>query len=78
MIGPELIMALNNRSNHYDDMQMEMAIQRSGNHYLEEMTYEEMLALQEQIGNVNIGLSEEEINAIPIKRVFTKETCTVC
>eukprot|EP00828_Plagiopyla_frontata_P010119 TRINITY_DN15303_c0_g1_i1.p4 TRINITY_DN15303_c0_g1~~TRINITY_DN15303_c0_g1_i1.p4 ORF type:complete len:108 (+),score=17.60 TRINITY_DN15303_c0_g1_i1:498-821(+) len=49
----------------------------------DQMTYEQLLELQEQIGYVNKGLTEEEIDKIPTveyspNEQFDQDICAVC
>ena len=43
-----------------------------------EMTYEELLALGEQIGSVSKGLSLEEIGKLKSERVTCSHVCSIC
>ena len=42
------------------------------------MTYEEMLALSEQLGNVPTGLTSEEFRQIPVCVVREETACSIC
>lgn len=44
-----------------------------------DLNYEELLELQERIGFVSMGLTDEEIEAIPIVAIKnTEENCAIC
>jgi Ring finger domain len=43
-----------------------------------EYTYEELLQLEEQIGNVSKGLTPEEISRICREKVLTATNCSIC
>ena len=49
---------------------------------VDNMSYEELLALEERMGNVNKGLTEETINKIPTEKFsrykFTDDKCIIC
>ena len=44
----------------------------------DEMTYEQLMQLQEEIGSVNVGMSEEQIRMIPTIRASREESCAIC
>lgn len=43
-----------------------------------EMTYEELLALGEQIGTVSKGFSEEELEKLQQEKLESPQTCCIC
>ena len=49
---------------------------------VDNMSYEELLALEERMGNVNKGLTKEQINKIPTEKFsrykFTDDKCIIC
>ena len=49
---------------------------------VDNMSYEELLALEERMGNVNKGLTQETINKIPTEKFsrykFTDDKCIIC
>mmetsp|Transcript_7969 Transcript_7969/g.24014 ORF Transcript_7969/g.24014 Transcript_7969/m.24014 type:complete len:363 (+) Transcript_7969:77-1165(+) len=54
--------------------------------YFDDLTYEEMLALEEHMGKVTKGISKEDLAKIPIERIESthgkktdeERTCTIC
>ena len=44
----------------------------------QELTYENLLSLQDRIGYVKVGLSEEEIQRIGISTLDQPDTCSIC
>ena len=44
----------------------------------QDMTYENLLSLQEKIGFVKIGLTDEQIQDIPISKLDELDTCSIC
>ena len=44
----------------------------------QEFTYESLLSLQEEIGYVKVGLSDEEIQGIAISNLDQPDTCSIC
>ena len=65
-----------------ESMQLALALAESRNASGEPnpdtMTYEELLALEERIGKVEIGLSEAEIESLPPQLSQGGEICTIC
>ena len=65
-------------------MSMMMGLPRRSEEYpnVDNMSYEELLALEERIGNVNKGLSKEKIDKLPrekfIKNKFSDDKCIIC
>ncbi|OMJ94621.1 hypothetical protein SteCoe_2108 [Stentor coeruleus] len=45
---------------------------------LDNMTYEDILKLEEKIGSVNVGLTELEISSIPMTNLEKPDTCSIC
>ena len=49
---------------------------------VDNMSYEELLALEERMGNVNKGLSQEKLDKIPTQKFsrykFTDDKCIIC
>ncbi|OMJ95455.1 hypothetical protein SteCoe_1223 [Stentor coeruleus] len=45
---------------------------------LDNMTYEDILKLEEKIGSVNVGLTESEISSIPTTSLDKPDTCSIC
>lgn len=41
-------------------------------------TYEDLLSLQETIGFVKVGLSEDNIQSIPVKNLDDNMVCSIC
>ena len=82
----------NYNHNNYDDYDdgAEYAIQAVEQQIMDEicpnpdkMTYEQLLAMEEKVGNVNKGLTKEKINKIPIiyfKKSYSKDNnkCIIC
>ena len=81
----------NNYNNYYDDDEgAEYAIQAVEQQIMDEicpnpdkMTYEQLLAMEEKVGNVNKGLNIEKINKIPVvnfKKNYYKDNnkCVIC
>ena len=44
----------------------------------DDMDYEELLRLGEEIGHVNVGLSEEQISSIPVVPIEEEQSCSIC
>ena len=44
----------------------------------QDYTYESLLLLEEKIGYVKIGLSDEQIQSIPISKFEALDTCSIC
>lgn len=60
---------------------MSIAMQYQNGIYIDtdNMTYEELLQLEEQIGNVSKGISTEQFQKIPvIEANGSEEVCSVC
>ena len=81
----------NNYNNYYDDDEgAEYAIQAVEQQIMDEicpnpdkMSYEQLLELEEGVGNVNKGLSKDQINKIPVKpfhKTFFEDNsqCIIC
>jgi len=81
----------NNNNNYYDDDDgAEYAIQAVEQQIMDEicpnpdkMTYEQLLAMEEKVGNVNKGLNKDKINKIPVvnfKKNYYKDNnkCVIC
>ena len=80
-----------NNNNYYDDdAGAALAIQAVEQQIMDEicpnpdkMTYEQLLAMEEKVGNVNKGLNKDKINKIPIvnfKKNYYKDNnkCVIC
>ena len=68
------------RKQHYRfemDAVIKMSMQANPEHH-EDLTYEELLKLEESIGNVNIGFKDEEIDMIAETILENPETCSIC
>lgn len=65
-----------------ENLQLALALAESRNESGEPnpdaMTYEELLALEEKMGKVEVGLSEAEIESLPSKKAQGGEICTIC
>lgn len=59
------------------DSAIKMSLTEHGSHH-QDFTYENLLLLQEQIGFVNVGLSDEEIKAIGICTLDEPDICSIC
>ena len=65
-------------------MSMLMGLRRREEDYpnVDNMSYEELLALEERMGNVSKGLTKEQIDKLPnekfIKKKFTDDKCIIC
>jgi chromosome segregation ATPase len=63
---------------------MSMLLRRSENNYpnVDNMSYEELLALEERMGNVKKGLTKEQIEKLPrdkyVKNKFIEDKCIIC
>ena len=63
---------------------MSMILRRSENNYpnVDNMSYEELLALEERMGNVSKGLTKEQIDKLPkekfVKKKYTDDKCIIC
>ena len=63
---------------------MSMILRRSENNYpnVDNMSYEELLALEERMGNVKKGLTKEQIEKLPkdkyVKNKFIEDKCIIC
>jgi chromosome segregation ATPase len=63
---------------------MSMILRRSENNYpnVDNMSYEELLALEERMGNVKKGLTKEQIEKLPkdkyVKNKFLEDKCIIC
>ena len=63
---------------------MSMILRRSENNYpnVDNMSYEELLALEERMGNVKKGLTKEQIEKLPrdkfVKNTFIEDKCIIC
>eukprot|EP00358_Blepharisma_japonicum_P004720 CAMPEP_0202947632 /NCGR_PEP_ID=MMETSP1395-20130829/11782_1 /ASSEMBLY_ACC=CAM_ASM_000871 /TAXON_ID=5961 /ORGANISM="Blepharisma japonicum, Strain Stock R1072" /LENGTH=126 /DNA_ID=CAMNT_0049649051 /DNA_START=371 /DNA_END=748 /DNA_ORIENTATION=+ len=42
------------------------------------MTYEQLLALEERIGNVPVGLNEDQMNELPVVPLAAENMCSIC
>ena len=68
------------RDQHYRfemDAVIKMSMQANPEHH-EDFTYEELLKLEESIGNVNVGFKDEDIDKIPETTLENSETCSIC
>ena len=65
-------------------MSMLMGLRRREDDYpnVDNMSYEELLALEERMGNVSKGLTKEQIDKLPkekfVKKKFTDDKCIIC
>lgn len=65
-------------------MSMMMGLRRREEDYpnVDNMSYEELLALEERMGNVSKGLTKEEIDKLPkekyVKNKFIDDKCIIC
>ena len=65
-------------------MSMLMGLRRREDDYpnVDNMSYEELLALEERMGNVSKGLTKEQIDKLPkakfVKNKFTDDKCIIC
>lgn len=63
---------------------MSMILRRSENNYpnVDNMSYEELLDLEERMGNVKKGLTKEQIEKLPkdmyVKNKFIEDKCIIC
>ncbi|CAG9322544.1 unnamed protein product [Blepharisma stoltei] len=44
----------------------------------ENMTYEQLLALEERIGNVPVGLNEDQMRELPVVPLTAENMCSIC
>lgn len=59
-------------------MQLEMISSLRYEEPSDDYTYEELLDLGEQMGKVYVGLTDEQIDSLPLERVDTNTNCSIC
>jgi hypothetical protein len=59
-------------------MQLEMINSLRYEEPSDDYTYEELLDLGEQMGKVCVGLTDEQIDSLPLERVDSSTSCSIC
>ncbi|KAM3146680.1 hypothetical protein pb186bvf_001210 [Paramecium bursaria] len=77
----QVLLSLGMHESIFQEMQqLNAQIQNNQAPHVDNMSYEQLLALQEQIGNQNVGFTEQQIKQLPkdVVQEEKHEICTIC